>query len=769
MKVRARYGVVLVLVVIVTASLATRAGQNFSVSGRPDWVVDVGVPAADEGRDARDGILDLLDDTQIRVTDAEVQEYHRDVTKVLTAAGLEQASQIELDFDPSDERLVIHAINVVRGDQTINALRPSDIRVIQPERDLDSQIVTGEMSAVALLNDVRVGDVIDYSYSLNSTSKLFGGKFAYEFYLGALYPVRRVSNRLLWPAGRPVWFKNLNTDVAPVQRELAGATEYTWAREKAPAVKVDSDAPSWFDPTPTVQASEWATWSDVVKWAEPFYKSEKPLPPELERQIAEWKALPTPQDQLVAASRFVQDQIRYTGIELGPGSFVPSDPSVVYQRRFGDCKDKSVLLATILGQLGVEAYPALVNTTSGQVLPDWQPSPLSFDHCIVRATVGPETYWIDATASLSRGDLSQHRNPDFGYALVVRDGTAGLEQIAEADTDTPTVAVREQFTIDGDDARLEVVTTYRGDDADDVRYSFAGSSIDEIGESVLDYYEQEFATIELEQPPVISDDEAANVIVMTENYRITGFWEDGARTFSADRVDSYLSPTRSARRTGPLAISYPVDVSQTIDIRTGRQLGIKAESGTLGDDTVRFTYNFGPTATGATLDYHFKTLRDHVPQAKVAQHRETIRKIRKMVAYTIKRDGVAAMDVTPLGVLVLVAAITIPLGLIIYALWWRSRKDGARLAEQMAAVTRVPVRGDSPATAIDVATEDDRRGLLATIKCRCGTLYSSGLGTPREQTMVYDGRTITLITLTCSACNLQRDLYVAATPVGARD
>ena len=28
---------------------------------------------------------------------------------------------------------------------------------------------------------------------------------------------------------------------------------------------------------------------------------------------------------------------------------------------------------------------------------------------------------------------------------------------------------------------------------------------------------------------------------------------------------------------------------------------------------------------------------------------------------------------------------------------------------------------------------------------------------------------ITLITLTCSACNLQRDLYVAATPVGARD
>ena len=64
---------------------------------------------------------------------------------------------------------------------------------------------------------------------------------------------------------------------------------------------------------------------------------------------------------------------------------------------------------------------------------------------------------------------------------------------------------------------------------------------------------------------------------MTENYKITGFWEDGARTFSADRIDSYLSSTRSSRRTGPLAVSYPVDVSQTIDIHTGRQLGIKEE------------------------------------------------------------------------------------------------------------------------------------------------------------------------------------------------
>ena len=32
------------------------------------------------------------------------------------------------------------------------------------------------------------------------------------------------------------------------------------------------------------------------------------------------------------------------------------------ERRFGDCKDKTLLLLSLLDALGIEAYPALVNT-----------------------------------------------------------------------------------------------------------------------------------------------------------------------------------------------------------------------------------------------------------------------------------------------------------------------------------------------------------------------------------------------------------------------
>ena len=40
----------------------------------------------------------------------------------------------------------------------------------------------------------------------------------------------------------------------------------------------------------------------------------------------------------------------------------PSAPDAVYARRWGDCKEKALLMVTMLRALGIEASPALVNT-----------------------------------------------------------------------------------------------------------------------------------------------------------------------------------------------------------------------------------------------------------------------------------------------------------------------------------------------------------------------------------------------------------------------
>ena len=98
-------------------------------------------------------------------------------------------------------------------------------------------------------------------------------------------------------------------------------------------------------------------------------------------------------------------------------------------RRFGDCKDKALLLVTLLRALGTEAEPALVNTEARQAIADWLPSPLAFDHVIVRFVFQSRTYWVDATRALQRGTLAHFEDPPFARALVVREGETGLSEI----------------------------------------------------------------------------------------------------------------------------------------------------------------------------------------------------------------------------------------------------------------------------------------------------------------------------------------------------
>lgn len=109
-----------------------------------------------------------------------------------------------------------------------------------------------------------------------------------------------------------------------------------------------------------------------------------------------------PAERLEKALQFVQDEIRYTGLEAGIGGYKPRNPAEVFEQRFGDCKDKSLLLCYILNELGIEAYPALVSTTDRQGIIAWLPSPNAFNHCVVQVRQGG-VRWYDPTISLQGG------------------------------------------------------------------------------------------------------------------------------------------------------------------------------------------------------------------------------------------------------------------------------------------------------------------------------------------------------------------------------
>ena len=88
-----------------------------------------------------------------------------------------------------------------------------------------------------------------------------------------------------------------------------------------------------------------------------------------------------PQQKLQAIFAYVQQNIRYVYAHLGRGGLTPHSPSWTLKNGFGDCKDQSALLISLLNAVGIQASPALYHS-SGQYLLESAPR-LMFDHMIV--------------------------------------------------------------------------------------------------------------------------------------------------------------------------------------------------------------------------------------------------------------------------------------------------------------------------------------------------------------------------------------------------
>jgi hypothetical protein len=758
------------------APLALAAAPSFGVKAPPAWVRPLEVAVTDGGArgEAESGVAHLLVDRQYRVGAGRTERYTRRIKRVTSAAGLEEIAEIQLDFEPSFQELVIHHIRVVRGGRVIDALRPRDIRLIQKEEELNSRLYNGELTALAFLDDVRVGDVIDYAYSVNGDNPVLGGRFAGIFYLSEFEPVVRLRHRLLWPTARQLNYRADAVEIEPAVQQLGAETEYVWERRDAPAIEQEDRAASWHNPYPQVQLSEFAAWGDVVRWAVPLYAAPPPSS-ELARQIEEWKAATAPvgvaqsEAAVLAALRFAQDEVRYLGIELGPYSHQPTAPSQVFARRFGDCKDKSLLLATALRALGVEAYPAFVNTERGRALRRWQPSPFAFDHVIVKAVIAGKTYWFDPTIGHQRGSLSRRYNPDYGLALVVREGNGELEEIALPDaaaSAAPTTVIREIYRAPRYDApaTLEVVTTYSGPDADDVRADLAGRSIQDVAKSFLNYYAENDPGIEADGLPQVQDDEAANVLVVTERYRLPRFWKDRTRTVYATHIYRNLGRPRSvSARRSPLALSYPLSIAQSIELEVPEPQLARRDAGEVKGDAVNFSYRFAREGRRVKLEYKFHTLTHEVSAERLEDHLDTLDRIENALGYSLTRGAprLRADDsaLVLAGVVVMLLMLAVPAAVVGFVIYAKRQKAKREQPVPAATAPAPPAPGSSPEAAIELASAEEVERYAGNLRCQCGNLFHQPGEALRQEGLIFDGRRLVNVALKCARCGAQRDLY----------
>jgi len=591
----------------------------------PRWVKKPASPPSADAAVSETGLADVVIDDQLHLSSTLEHYIHR-VRKVTSAAGVEDGAELELVFDPSHERVALHGLHLLRGSSRIDAAKTATIRTFDSEDGREHQVYDGSRRVVFLLADLRPGDVVDFEASVIGQNPVFGGRVARSFLLASGRSSLKRRVRVLSPASRPLSFQLANTTVAAVTAAEGKESEWVWEQDSTAPFTAEDGAPDWYDARPSVTITEYASWAEVAQWAASLYERQPPPSASLNAKIAEVRAAhATAAARAEAVVRFVQDDIRYLGIDLGEHSHRPHTATAVFEQRFGDCKDKVMLLVTMLRALGVEVVPALVNTTLRAHIDGELPSPQAFDHVIARLRLDGRTVWVDPTRTLERGPLAESEVP-LGRALVASRATTELEVIPMAPLKQPSSVVRETMRVQDDTADLEVTSTYRGAVANDMRYTLSRTPRSKTRAKNLEFYAKRFPGIDEVGGMAVEDDEKTDVIVTREHYRIPGPVKDGALSLWPFNLANAVAAPTVTDRTSPLDLGPPSFVRHEIVIE-GIAMVLPQPS-TFEDRALSFSLKSVTVPTGGTLTYELRTHTDSVPPADLAQHLETLSSIR---------------------------------------------------------------------------------------------------------------------------------------------
>ncbi|MGX9782215.1 DUF3857 domain-containing protein [Janthinobacterium lividum] len=430
--------------------------------------------------------------------------------QVNSSAKLAELGQFSISFVPAYEKLVVHRIAIMRGDQVLDRTMSANVRLLDSENQVAQGYYTGTSKAQVLLEDVKLGDTLWTTYSIEGSNPVFGSTWHEQLPWTKDLPIELRKATILYPADKLVHWKV--SGVArpglqkPVVEQRNGVAKLVFRENELSAEEFEPSLPPNLVPLPVLDFSEYRDWAEVAQWASKLFPN-APAVPEV-RSLAQKFSGGTNEERASQALHWVQDEIRYFSVSMGENSHRPQAPEVVLKRRFGDCKDKSLLLVSLYRAMGLQAQALLVNSGSPILPAQFLPSPRYFNHVIVRVILDGKPYFVDPTIRDERGLISTLASPAPGAtALVVSSDTADLITLPEELIDEPLVDRVEQINIPqlNGVGQLKLHLEYRGRYAAGMRQFYRSLSSIELKKVVLGQFERTYPDIQLNSLPKLSD------------------------------------------------------------------------------------------------------------------------------------------------------------------------------------------------------------------------------------------------------------------------
>jgi len=419
--------------------------------------------------------VEVLDRTTVWSVQPDGTEhvYEHIVMRALTQGGVKQ--------------LDTYAIRAPRGASP----KVFNVRVIHPDGSFErAPSPRGGGGGWYDLPPLRPGDLVDVEYRIDQRQADVFGQYLgarHEFYadiFDGLVPTMRSELVVIAPADVPIHVSERRAEGLERSKTIddEGRTVMRWVARDLPRPAMQSGMPGRGEFAPVVDVTTFRDWDEFAEWWWSFIEKEFVTTPAMREKVMELTAeLPTEAEKVEAVARFVGQEIRYNAWAFGTHGYEPFSAATIFERRFGDCKDKSILLKQMLAEIGVDAVPVLIKAEYNRAEEPLEAAMVGlFNHCIayLPATDDRPGYYLDATAD--HNPVEYLRADDQGARVLHVTAEGGeLHDIPYAPPEQN--ALRRHYTITLDEqgrGDVRLVDESNGHYGVRMRYRYAGEQGD---------------------------------------------------------------------------------------------------------------------------------------------------------------------------------------------------------------------------------------------------------------------------------------------------
>ena len=320
-----------------------------------------------------DNLLIIFDSTKVDVQESGLSYVNtHTLYKVLTTTGAKNLNVIKYGYDPLSAYVDIINVIVYRKDGSIDEL---DMTKVYDYPAPARMIYWGAMEKMIEIGRLEPGDAVEvflfkkgFTYALlqDEDDRYIPPMRGHYYDIVPFWssdPLLLKYYSVSVPKDKLIQYRFYNGEAESSVILDDDKMVYTFTKKEILPIKREQRMVSLSNVAPKLLISTSPDWYAKSLW---FYNVNEDYgsfnsTPEIDKKVAEIVANAVDEmDSISLLTHWVADEIRYSGISMGPGEgFTLHSGDMNFTDRCGVCKDKAGMLITMLRAAGFESYPAM--------------------------------------------------------------------------------------------------------------------------------------------------------------------------------------------------------------------------------------------------------------------------------------------------------------------------------------------------------------------------------------------------------------------------